>query len=113
MIGNCQNKIESYLFFIFSLNYIIIFIDLFLGSSLTLFTLREYVDRLQLLKSPEERQRRISEVPEIHADPTMNPSYESEEDTRNGVRSKKGTSIVGHGTLGNVFYLLGLVFPHL
>ncbi|KAL9161006.1 hypothetical protein ABFS82_08G237600 [Erythranthe guttata] len=44
--------------------------------------LREYVDKLQLLNSPEERQRRISEVPEIHSDPKMNPNYESEEDTR-------------------------------
>ncbi|KAL1536636.1 zinc finger CCCH domain-containing protein 44-like isoform X1 [Salvia divinorum] len=32
----------------------------------------------------------ISEVPEIHADPTMNPNYESEEDTRNSDHSKKG-----------------------
>ncbi|PIN26856.1 RNA polymerase I transcription factor UAF [Handroanthus impetiginosus] len=44
--------------------------------------LREYVEKLQLLKSPEERQRRISEVPEIHADPKMSPNYESEEDNR-------------------------------
>lgn len=72
-------------------------------SSLTLFTLRECVDRLQLLKSPEERQRRISEVPEIHADPKMNPNYQSEEDTRSGDYSKKGISIVGRCSLGNVF----------
>ncbi|KAI3451032.1 hypothetical protein Pfo_007697 [Paulownia fortunei] len=51
--------------------------------------LREYVDKLQLLKSPEERRRRISEVPEIHADPKMSPNYESEEDTRSGDDSKK------------------------
>jgi hypothetical protein len=35
---------------------------------------------LQLLKTPEERQRRLEEIPEIHADPHMDPSYESEED---------------------------------
>ncbi|XP_057766131.1 zinc finger CCCH domain-containing protein 44-like isoform X2 [Salvia miltiorrhiza] len=51
--------------------------------------LRECVDKLQLLKSPEERKRRISEVPEIHADPKMNPDYESEEDNRSGGDGKK------------------------
>ncbi|KAF2301934.1 hypothetical protein GH714_030536 [Hevea brasiliensis] len=44
------------------------------------FTLRECVEKLQLLKSPMERQRRLEEIPEIHADPNMDPSYESEED---------------------------------
>ncbi|KAL0344307.1 UNVERIFIED_CONTAM: Zinc finger CCCH domain-containing protein 44 [Sesamum angustifolium] len=38
--------------------------------------------KLQLLKSPEEHQRRLSEVPEIHADPKMSPDYESEQDAR-------------------------------
>ncbi|KAJ7946707.1 Zinc finger CCCH domain-containing protein 19 [Quillaja saponaria] len=42
--------------------------------------LRECVEKLQILKSPEERQRRLEEIPEIHADPNMDPSYESEED---------------------------------
>ncbi|KAG6392792.1 hypothetical protein SASPL_147018 [Salvia splendens] len=51
---------------------------------------RKNAERLLLLKSPEERQRRISEVPEIHADPTMNPNYESEEDIRSSDHSKKG-----------------------
>ncbi|XP_051140701.1 zinc finger CCCH domain-containing protein 44-like [Andrographis paniculata] len=40
--------------------------------------LREYLDRLELLKSPEERRRRIAEIPEIHADPKMSLNYESE-----------------------------------
>ncbi|KAL0448458.1 UNVERIFIED_CONTAM: Zinc finger CCCH domain-containing protein 19 [Sesamum latifolium] len=57
--------------------------------SLTLFTLRDYVDKLQLLKSPEERQRRLSEVPEVHADPKMSPDYESEEDARSCENSTK------------------------
>ncbi|XP_047971171.1 zinc finger CCCH domain-containing protein 44-like isoform X1 [Salvia hispanica] len=52
--------------------------------------LRKNAERLLLLKSPEERQRRISEVLEIHADPTMNPNYESEEDIRSSDHSKKG-----------------------
>ncbi|CAA0839216.1 Zinc finger CCCH domain-containing protein 19 [Striga hermonthica] len=44
----------------------------------------EHVNKLQLLKSPEERNRRISEIPEVHVDPTMNPDYESEEDAGSG-----------------------------
>ncbi|KAM7470833.1 hypothetical protein LguiA_009016 [Lonicera macranthoides] len=38
---------------------------------------------LALLKTPEERLRRLEEVPEIHADPSMDPSnkYEDDEDT--------------------------------
>ncbi|OIT08406.1 zinc finger ccch domain-containing protein 19 [Nicotiana attenuata] len=32
------------------------------------------------LKTPDERRRRLDEVPEIHADPKMDPSYESEDD---------------------------------
>ncbi|XP_011090432.1 zinc finger CCCH domain-containing protein 44-like isoform X2 [Sesamum indicum] len=51
--------------------------------------LREYIDKLRLLKSPEEHQRRLSEVPEIHADPKMSPDYESEEDARSGEDSTK------------------------
>lgn len=43
-------------------------------------TLRECVEKLQLLKSPEERQRRLEEIPEIHADPKMDPDCESEDD---------------------------------
>ncbi|XP_019169344.1 PREDICTED: zinc finger CCCH domain-containing protein 19 isoform X2 [Ipomoea nil] len=42
--------------------------------------LRECVEKLELLKTPEERQRRLDEIPEIHADPNMDPSYESEDD---------------------------------
>ncbi|XP_051137019.1 zinc finger CCCH domain-containing protein 19-like isoform X2 [Andrographis paniculata] len=41
--------------------------------------LRECVEKLQLLKKPEERQRRLEDIPEIHADPKMDPSYESED----------------------------------
>lgn len=56
-----------------------------------MFTLREYVQKVQLLKSPEERLRRISEVPEVHADPKMSPNYESEEDAKSeGNNSKRG-----------------------
>ncbi|KAL3580712.1 hypothetical protein D5086_018547 [Populus alba] len=40
----------------------------------------EFLEKLQLLKTPEERQRRLEEIPEIHADPNMDPSHESDED---------------------------------
>ncbi|XP_015066244.1 zinc finger CCCH domain-containing protein 44-like [Solanum pennellii] len=39
--------------------------------------LRECVEKLELLKTPEERHRRLLEIPEVHADPKMNPDYES------------------------------------
>ncbi|KAL3844696.1 hypothetical protein ACJIZ3_002099 [Penstemon smallii] len=61
-----------------------------LHCSLTFYTHREYLHKLELLKSPEERQRRISEVPEIHVDPKMSPDYDSVEDDRSDDNSKKG-----------------------
>ncbi|GMH14902.1 hypothetical protein Nepgr_016743 [Nepenthes gracilis] len=42
---------------------------------------KEYPLKLELLNTPEERQRRLCEIPEVHADPRMDPSYESDEDT--------------------------------
>ncbi|XP_051146402.1 zinc finger CCCH domain-containing protein 19-like [Andrographis paniculata] len=41
--------------------------------------LRECVEKLQLLKTPKERQRRLEEIPEIHSDPKMDPTYESDD----------------------------------
>lgn len=38
------------------------------------------MERLQLLNSPEERQRRLLEICEVHFDPKMDPSYESEDE---------------------------------
>ncbi|KAJ9540829.1 hypothetical protein OSB04_027335 [Centaurea solstitialis] len=35
--------------------------------------------KLQLLKTPEERERRLQEIPEVHSDPKMNPDYESDD----------------------------------
>ncbi|XP_057492475.1 LOW QUALITY PROTEIN: zinc finger CCCH domain-containing protein 44-like [Actinidia eriantha] len=50
--------------------------------------LRECVEKLELLKAPEERQRRLHEIPEVHADPKMDPNCESDEDAGE-VGSKK------------------------
>ncbi|MBA0854548.1 hypothetical protein Goshw_001557, partial [Gossypium schwendimanii] len=43
-------------------------------------SVEECVEKLQILKTPEELQRRLEEIPEIHVDPNMDPSYESEEE---------------------------------
>ncbi|KAJ8550116.1 hypothetical protein K7X08_033823 [Anisodus acutangulus] len=40
------------------------------------------VEKLELLKTPEEHQRRLLAIPEVHADPKMDPNYETEEDAR-------------------------------
>ncbi|XP_021302782.1 zinc finger CCCH domain-containing protein 44 [Sorghum bicolor] len=42
--------------------------------------LRECVEKLQVLNTPEEKERMINEVPEVHVDPRMDPSYESAEE---------------------------------
>ncbi|GJU95963.1 zinc finger CCCH domain-containing protein 44-like protein [Tanacetum coccineum] len=52
---------------------------LLLFGSLTNITLREYVEKLQLLKTPEERERRMREIPDVHSDPKMNPDYETDD----------------------------------
>lgn len=44
------------------------------------YTLRECVEKLRLLDTPEEKARRINEVPEVHVDPHMAPNYESAEE---------------------------------
>ncbi|KAK4477144.1 hypothetical protein RD792_016356 [Penstemon davidsonii] len=61
-----------------------------LRLSLTIIlTLRECVEKLQLLKTPEERRRRLEEIPEIHADPKMDPSYESDEKDSESEESRR------------------------
>ncbi|XP_010515502.1 PREDICTED: zinc finger CCCH domain-containing protein 44-like isoform X3 [Camelina sativa] len=50
--------------------------------------LRECVEKLELLKSPEERQRRLQEVPEVHTDPSMDPSHASSEYAGLGTRNQ-------------------------
>lgn len=42
--------------------------------------LRECVEKLELLKTPEEHQRRLHKIPDVHLDPNMDPDYESEEE---------------------------------
>ncbi|XP_022725288.1 zinc finger CCCH domain-containing protein 19-like isoform X2 [Durio zibethinus] len=59
--------------------------------------LRECVEKLQILKTPEERQRRLEEIPEIHVDPNMDPSYESEDDGEDDKRQDNYTRPRGSG----------------
>ncbi|PON47977.1 p53 negative regulator [Parasponia andersonii] len=61
------------------------------------FTLRECVEKLQVLKTPEERQRRLEDIPEIHADPNMDPSFESEEEEADEKRQENITRPRGSG----------------
>ncbi|XP_050375468.1 zinc finger CCCH domain-containing protein 44 [Argentina anserina] len=41
--------------------------------------LRELVEKLQLLDSPDERKHRLNQIPEVHSDPKMDPSYVPED----------------------------------
>ncbi|KAF8011072.1 hypothetical protein BT93_J1630 [Corymbia citriodora subsp. variegata] len=43
--------------------------------------LREFMEKLQLLSSPEERQRRLNEPPDIHVDLSMDPICEAKSDS--------------------------------
>lgn len=55
--------------------------------------LRELVAKIELLKTPEERQRRIHEIPEVRADPRMDPSYGSDDDSGESEAKKQDGSI--------------------
>ncbi|XP_047943336.1 zinc finger CCCH domain-containing protein 19 isoform X2 [Salvia hispanica] len=60
--------------------------------------LRECVEKLQLLKTPEERQRRLDEIPEIHADPKMDPSHESEDNDSDNEDARRDTFMRSRGS---------------
>ncbi|KAF3784804.1 Zinc finger CCCH domain-containing protein 19 [Nymphaea thermarum] len=53
--------------------------DWFDTEILKLGHLRDRAKKLQVLNDPAERARRLQEVAEVHADPNMDPNYESEE----------------------------------
>ncbi|KAI6677653.1 hypothetical protein NL676_038449 [Syzygium grande] len=59
---------------------------------------KECVEKLQVLKAPEERQRRLEEVPEIHSDPKMDPSYESEDDEGGADQRRQESYVAARGT---------------
>lgn len=65
-----------------NINYIAkVTFNYFVEISITISTLRECIEKLQILDTTEEHQRRLSEIPEIHVDPHMDPTYESPEET--------------------------------
>ncbi|KAK9052519.1 hypothetical protein SSX86_029148 [Deinandra increscens subsp. villosa] len=43
------------------------------------FLTSECVEKIQLLKTPDERERMLSKIPQVHSDPKMNPDYESDD----------------------------------
>ncbi|XP_028553553.1 zinc finger CCCH domain-containing protein 19 isoform X2 [Dendrobium catenatum] len=51
---------------------------------------RECVEKLQLLSTPEEQMKRLNEVPDVHTDPKMDPSYESPEEDGDEDENKEG-----------------------
>ena len=48
------------------------------------------MEKLQLLNSPEERQRRLREIPEVHSDPNLDLMFESDEDAGDSDERKQG-----------------------
>ncbi|TKY70453.1 Zinc finger CCCH domain-containing protein 44 [Spatholobus suberectus] len=55
--------------------------------------LKEYVEKLQLLNSPEERQRRLHEIPDVHSDPNLDSMFESDEDDGESDETKQDSNI--------------------
>ncbi|KAK6159524.1 hypothetical protein DH2020_006838 [Rehmannia glutinosa] len=51
-----------------------------------------------LLKTPEERRRRLEEIPEIHADPKMDPKYESEDNDSENEDSRRDAFMRSRGS---------------
>lgn len=48
------------------------------------------MEKLQLLNSLEERQRRLHEIPDVHSDPNLDSLYESDEDAGESDDNKQG-----------------------
>lgn len=49
------------------------------------------MEKLELLKTPEERQRRLHKIPDVHLDPNMDPDYESQEEAEQLNNQKQGS----------------------
>lgn len=65
-----------------------------------------------MLNTPEERARRLQEMPEIHADPNMDPSHESDENDEDPEEKKHGNSaclLLSHFVLSELVSLSGMV----
>ncbi|CAI8588620.1 unnamed protein product [Vicia faba] len=55
--------------------------------------LKECVEKLQLLNSLEERQRRLHDIPDVHSDPNLDSLYESDEDAGESDGNKQDGNI--------------------
>lgn len=68
------------------------------------------MEKLQLLNSPEEHQRRLQEVPIVHSDPNMDPRCESEDNAGELDEKKRGSqgSFYGIETILVIFRLFNL-----
>ncbi|KAK7367329.1 hypothetical protein VNO80_09338 [Phaseolus coccineus] len=53
----------------------------------------KYVEKLHLLNSPEERQRRLHEIPDVHSDPNLDSMFESDEDDGESDERKQDNNI--------------------
>lgn len=62
------------------------------------------MEKLQILNSPEERQRRLHEIPDVHADPNLDSLFESDEDAAESDDSKKGSIHLLHRPCFNVSF---------
>lgn len=60
------------------------------------------MEKLELLKTPEEHQRRLHKIPDVHLDPNMDPDYESEEEAEQLDSKKQGSLFC---LLNNFIYL--------
>lgn len=64
------------------------------------YTVRECTEKIQLLNSDEERQRRLHGVLEIHTDPSMDPTFKSENESAATDQMKEGSIFYP----GSLFY---------
>ncbi|XP_028774610.1 LOW QUALITY PROTEIN: zinc finger CCCH domain-containing protein 19-like [Neltuma alba] len=55
--------------------------------------LRECVEKLQLLNSSEERQRRLQEIPKVYSDPNMDSMFDSDDDAEKSDERKQDDNI--------------------
>ncbi|XP_054824189.1 zinc finger CCCH domain-containing protein 44-like [Prosopis cineraria] len=55
--------------------------------------LRECVEKLQLLNSPEERQQRLPEIPKVYSDPNMDSMFDSDEDAEKSDKRKQDGNV--------------------
>lgn len=62
------------------------------------------------MKTPEERRRRLEEMPNVHADPKMDPSYESDENGTEDEDSRRGILLTSSNKSSGQLIVLRLMF---